>query len=285
MAAAVVTGAASGIGRAIATALIAEGWHVLLTDIHTERLQKTVADLGDNAIGLQGDIAAPDMAKTLADKAFSAFGAVDMVFANAGLGINAPLLDATPDQFDLTFGVNTKAAWLTVQAFARHWVENGLMGKICITGSEHSLGFQHAGNGLYTASKHAVLGLADVLRHELPERISVSVLCPGLVNTGIYDVSHIPGTHDLPPQSKAFGAAVMARGMDPAEVARRAIDGTRRGDFLIVTHDASHPPTVKRAQEVADAFATQAPKGSDAADYDVTSVMKSVRAAYRSGQK
>ena len=101
MAAAVVTGAASGIGRAIATALIAEGWHVLLTDIHTERLQKTVADLGDNAIGLQGDIAAPDMAKTLADKAFSAFGAVDMVFANAGLGINAPLLDATPDQFDL----------------------------------------------------------------------------------------------------------------------------------------------------------------------------------------
>lgn len=285
MGAAVVTGAASGIGRAIATALIAEGWHVLLTDIHAQRLSDTVARLGERAIGLQGDIAAPEMAQKLADTAYKAFGEIDMVFANAGLGINAPLLEATPDQFDLTFGVNTKAAWLTVQAFAKHWVENGLSGQICITGSEHSLGFQHAGNGLYTASKHAVLGLADVLRHELPETITVSVLCPGLVNTGIYDVRHIPGAPDLPPQSKAFSAAVMARGMDAAEVAKRAIEGTRRGDFLIVTHAASQPPTVRRAQEVADAYAAQAPEGSDAADYDVTSVIKSVQDAYRSGQK
>lgn len=282
--AAIVTGAASGIGRAIAAQLIGEGYNVLITDIHAKRLHKTATTLGSNALALVGDIADPAFTTALANAAFEAFGQVDMVFANAGLGINAPLLDATPDQFDLTFGVNTKGAWLTVQAVARRWVADGTSGKICITGSEHSLGFQHAGNGLYTASKHAVLGLADVLRHELPDTISISLLCPGLVDTGIYDASHIPGAPDLPAHSKAFGAAVMAEGMPPSEVASRAIAGTRRGDFLIVTHAASSPPTVRRAQEVADAFATQAPAGSDDADYDVISVMKRVRSAYKSGQ-
>ncbi len=283
--AAIVTGGASGIGLAIASQLVEQGYQVLICDLHKARLAEAAEALGENVITLFGDVSDPAVISKMTDMAFEAFGQVDLVFANAGLGINAPLLNATPDQFDTTFGVNTKGAWMTVQAVAQRWLETGASGKLCITGSEHSLGFQHAGNGLYTAAKHAVLGLADVLRHELPENISISVLCPGLVATNIYDTSHIEGTRELPPQAKAFSAAVMAKGMPAREVAAKAIAGTRAGEFLIVTHAIARDAAEQRWQDIDTAFAKQAPRSEDSDKYLVTKVIDEVRAEYRSRQK
>jgi NAD(P)-dependent dehydrogenase (short-subunit alcohol dehydrogenase family) len=271
--AAIVTGASSGIGLALAQALVADGYRVMMADIHEARLKQVAAPLGNAVKTLAGDIAAPSVSEALAEQAFTVFGSVDLVFANAGIGMNAPLLKARPEQFDRVFDINVKGAWLTAQAVARRWVEAGANGRICITGSEHSLGYQHAYSGLYTASKHAVIGLADVWRHELPETISISVLCPGLVATQIYDARHVPGARTPSPDALAFGQQVMGRGMPPEEVARKAIDGTLAGDFIIVTHSVSRPGAETRWHEVERAFAEQAPPTGAHDKYDVETVI------------
>ncbi len=282
---AVVTGAASGIGLGMAQLLIQDGYKVLLTDINGDALDAAVAELGENASALQGDIADPALIEALAAQAFDTFGSVDLVFANAGVSTGASLLKATPAQFDLIFGVNTKGAWLTAKAFANRWQETGASGRICITGSEHSLGFQHAGVGLYTASKHAILGLGDVLRRELPDTISLSVFCPGIVATNIYDQSHIEGVAEIPASAKAYGAAIMARGMSPQSVARKAIDGTLRGDFLILTHAVARDGAQERWQAIDTAFATQAPPDDTTEQYRTAKIVADVRAEFKSRQK
>ena len=282
---AVVTGAASGIGLGMAQVLIQDGYKVLLTDINGEALDAAVAELGQNAYALQGDIADPALIETLAAQAFNTFGTVDLVFANAGVSTGAPLLKATPEQFDLIFGVNTKGAWLTAKAFANRWQETGASGRICITGSEHSLGFQHAGVGLYTASKHAILGLGDVLRRELPDTISLSVYCPGIVATNIYDQSHIDGVAEIPDAAKAYGAAIMAHGMSPTSAARKAIEGTLRGDFLIVTHAVARDGAEERWRAIDTAFATQAPPDETSEQYRIPKIVAAVRAEFKSRQE
>lgn len=282
---AVVTGASSGIGLALSERLLKDGYRVMMMDIHAERLAAVAEKLGAKAATFSGDIADPAICRALADFAYDTFGSVDLVFANAGLGINAPLVDATPEQFDTTFGVNTKGAWLTAQAFVRRWLDADESGRICITGSEHSIGFQHAGNGLYTASKHAVLGLADVLRHELPDTISVSVLCPGLVATNIFDAAHVPGVPQRSERTLAFSKAVMDRGMAPEEVARHTIAMTLKGEFLIFTHAVARAAAEQRWREIDQAFAEQAPPSDDDEKYDVNKVVAEVRRAYRSRQQ
>lgn len=279
---AIVTGASSGIGLALAQALVADGYRVMMADIHEARLKQAAAPLGSAVEILAGDIADPSITTSLAEQAFACFGTVDLVFANAGIGMNAPLLKARPEQFDRVFDINVKGAWLTAQAVAQHWVKTGAKGRICITGSEHSLGYQHAHSGLYTASKHAVLGLADVWRHELPDTISISVLCPGLVATQIYDTRHVPGTRTPSPDALAFGEQMMGRGMAPEQVARQAIDGTLAGEFLIVTHSVSRPGAEQRWQEIERAFDEQAPATGAHDKYDVETIMAELLAKARS---
>ena len=281
---AVVTGASSGIGLGLSQLLAEDGYRVLMMDIHADRLAEAAASVGAAAETFAGDIADPSVCTALADAAFDRFGTVDLVFANAGIGMTVPLIEATADQFDTVFNINTKGAWLSAQAFARRWIDTGASGRLCLTGSEHSIGFQHAGSGLYTASKHALLGLADVLRHELPESISVSVLCPGLAATNIYDARHVPGTALRSERAIEFSKAIMDRGMSPREVARHAIDYTLQGEFLIFTHAVSRPPADTRWQEIDRAFRLQAPPGPDDDKYDVNKVVADVRAAFKSRQ-
>ncbi len=276
---AVITGAASGIGLALAKQLIDEGYKVLMSDIHKDRLEEEAAALGPNALTYAGDIAHPHEVANLAQKALLALDPIELVFANAGVGTGAPLVDATPDQFDLIFGVNVKGAWLTAQVFIKHWLETGQAGRVCITGSEHSLGFQHAGAGLYTGSKHAILGIADVLNRETPDEISISVLCPGLVATGIADQSHIDGVPKRQGAAAQFGDELMKRGMPPEEVAAKAISGPRAGEFMIVTHAVSRDGAAERWTTIDQAFSTQAPLTDEAEKYRISKVIDEVRAA------
>jgi short-subunit dehydrogenase len=115
--------------------------------------------------------------------------------------------------------------------------------------------------------------MADVLRSELPANIGISVLCPGLVATEL----HLSGRHGPLPQldasTLAVGAAVMARGMPARDIGRAAVDGVERGDFLIVTHAIALPAAKRRYDEIAAAFAAQAPWTDDAARYDVNALI------------
>ena len=273
---AVVTGGASGIGRAIAEQLVARGCKVLIADIDGKRASDVAASLAHGAIGAHCDVAEHGSVQGLADLAVGSFGGIDLVFANAGVSVGGPLLDATPAELDWIFGINVRGVWNTTSVFGRIMRDNRTPGQICITASEHALGLQHTGIGLYTASKHAVLGLADVMRSELPANIGISVLCPGLVATELHlSKRHGPIAQD-DDATLAFGQAIMDRGMAANEIARAALEGVQRGDFLIVTHPTALAAADRRHEEIAAAFAAQAPWSDEAARYEVNNVIAAV---------
>lgn len=274
---AVVTGAASGIGRALAIGLAERGARVVMADIAEPALRDAAAEIGDAAIAMRCDVADPAAVDRLAAAARNALGGVDLVFANAGVLANGALIKGTAAEFDWIYGINVRGAWATTAAFARIMADQPEGGRICVTASEHSLGLQHAGAGFYTASKHAVLGLAEVFRAELPATIAISVFCPGLVATGLADVERPAGLPVPKPHQRDFGRAVQAQGMRAEDAARAALDGVARGDFYIVTHPNAHAAAARRFAEIDAAFAAQAPVGEDADRYDVNRIVAEMR--------
>lgn len=275
---AVVTGAASGIGRALAAELVARGARVALADIDDERVQCVAAELGANAYGVACNVASHASVVALADSAERAFGPVNLVFANAGVGVSGPVFKARPEELDWIFGVNVRGAFNTATVFAQRAIARNDAIRICVTASEHSIGLQHTGSALYTASKQAVFGLVDVMRAEAPPNVTMSALCPGLAATEIYR-SRMKSPFPPSDESQlAIGKEVMGRGVPAAEVAHAAIEGVLRGDFLIVTHPISIRAAQKRHEEIVAAFDAQAPWTADAERHDVTKVIASVLA-------
>jgi NAD(P)-dependent dehydrogenase (short-subunit alcohol dehydrogenase family) len=273
---AVVTGGARGIGRAIVDAVVAHGGRVLIADIDGDQARAVAAEVGRGAVGVQCDVSDHASVVALADVADATLGGVDLVFANAGVNVGGPLLDASPQALDWIFGVNVRGVWSTAAVFGKRLRDSGRSGHICITGSEHSLGLQHAGAGLYTATKHAVLGMAEVLRAELPATIGISILCPGLVASEL----HLSKRHGPLPQDDAatlaFAGAVMSRGMAADLVAAAAVEGVADGHFYIVTHPAAITAPRARWDEIAAAFAAQAPWSAAAERYEVNKVVAAV---------
>lgn len=280
---AIVTGGASGIGAAIAKELVSRGTSVIIADVDGDAANAQAASLGKHAIALQFDAASVESIEAMAQEAWQKTGGVDLVFANAGVSAGSPLLQATSEAFDWQFAVNVRGVWATAKAFLNRMIDDGRTGAFTVTASEHSLGLQHLGAGVYTGTKHAVLGLAEVLRGETPDSIQISVFCPGLVSTQLFDASRFGVLPDVPAEMKAIGAAVMDRGMSPGQVATAAVDGTERGDFYIVTHPTAFAAVEKRFEEIKQAFATQAPMNEDAKQYEVNAVIASVMAELGGG--
>ena len=275
---ALVTGGGSGIGRSLALELADRGCAVAIADLDVEAARRVAAEIGPRARAFACDVARHDEVEALAAAVEAAFGApVDLVFANAGVMLGRPVLKATVAEVDWVMGVNFRGSWSTLSVFARRMIASGTDGWLCLTASEHALGMQHAGAGLYTASKHALLGMADVLRAELPPAIGISVFCPGLVSTGLPLTQRLaPVPSD--PAREDFAKEVQSRGMDPREAASACLDGVGRGDFLIVTHAISARAAEARARDVAGAFAAQAPMDAEASRYDVNAVIAAVAA-------
>lgn len=278
---AVVTGGASGIGRAIAEALVARGGRVVIADIDGAEAEKTARAIGESATAMLCDVRDVAAVQQLARESWAALGGVDLVFANAGVGPGAPVLKGDPAAFDFVYAVNMRGAWATCASFARLMITGERTGHLCITGSEHSLGMQHAGAAFYSATKAAVLGLADVLRAEMPDHVGVSLLCPGLTATRLHETGR---NEDLPPapaKAAAFAKALMDRGMDPAGVAKTALKGIEEGAFIIPTNAAPRAAAEKRTAEIMAGFDRYAPDDDDADRYSVPHVMAGLRNAIK----
>ena len=281
---AVVTGGASGIGRAIAALIAQRGGRTVIADVDADEAERAADAIGDGAIAMTCDVRDVEAVERLAAESWAALNGVDLVFANAGVGPGAPLLKGDPAAFDFIYEVNMRGVWATCAGFARRMIAEERAGHLCITGSEHSLGMQHAGAGFYSASKAAVLGLADVLRAEMPANIGVSLLCPGLTATRLYETGR---SDDLPPppeKATAFAKAMMDRGMAPDHVAETALRGIEDGAFIIPTNAAPRDAAEKRAGEIMGGFDRYATDSETAERYSVPHVMAAVRTAMKRGE-
>ncbi len=280
MKAAVVTGGAGGIGRGICMALAERGCRMVVADIQAD-LAATVAyeitQQGGTAIAAQVDVTKLESVEALAARAWNEFGTVDIVFNHAGVVGGDTVLDSNPADLAWLFSVNVAGVWHGCSVFGKRFINQGGPAWIVNTGSEHSLGVAHIGQGFYTATKHAVLGLSDVLRRELPDHIGVSVLCPGVVNTEFWNSTRNRPAHlGGPSDPSAVARQIIEQGMDPLEIGHRAIAGVERESFIIVTHPHSRIFAESRWNEIDQAFADQAPPTEDQERYDVNRMLEDI---------
>jgi NADP-dependent 3-hydroxy acid dehydrogenase YdfG len=218
---AVVTGAASGIGRALATRLVADGTEVVLADRNRAELDRVTAELGGTAIPT--DVADPVAMRALAKSAVGA----DLVCLNAGVvGVLGALWEVDAEDWDAVFAVNVGGVLNGLRAFVPDLLAAGRPTHILITASLAGL-VVFPGVGAYGPSKHTVVAIAEQAAFELAgTNVGVSVLCPALVRTGMSEI-----------------------GQDPLEVADLALKAAASGTFLI-TPGAWHRAVVDRAERL-----------------------------------
>lgn len=269
----VLTGSASGIGYAIAEKHASRGCRVLVSDIDASRAEAAARTIGSGVIPAACNVSDHASVTALAEQCFDELGGVDLVFANAGVSLVRPLLAATPQELEWIFGVNVRGTWNVASIFGKRLRDAGVGGHICITGSEHSLGMQHSGAGLYTSTRHAVVGLADVLRSELPVNIGLRLLCPGLVSTEVYISKRYGPLAEGEVAVIDYFRDVVAHGIDAGTVADATIAGIEWGDFFIVTHPHSVNAAITRHSEILAAFANQAPPGLGSERYEMDRIL------------
>jgi rhamnulose-1-phosphate aldolase len=167
---ALVTGAASGIGKAIAARLAADGACVVIADLNLENAQKVAEELGgtDVAVGIQADVTDEAQVAAAIDEAVLAFGGVDLIVNNAGLSISKPLLDTTEKDWDLQHNVMAKGSFLVAKAAAKAMIGQGLGGDIIYISSKNSV-FAGPNNIAYSATKADQAHQVRLLAAELGE--------------------------------------------------------------------------------------------------------------------
>lgn len=237
---AVVTGAASGIGRAVSLAFAERGANVVLADVAADAVEAVRAEVearGAAAIAVATDVTQQASVEALADAAWDRFGAVHVVHNNAGVLIRAPMLDADRKDWEWILAVNLWGVIHGVRAFVPRMLEAGEEGHIVNTASEagHFAGDLY---GVYNTSKFAVVGLTESLARELRNTpIGVSMLCPGQVETGIFTNVTRPDSFrragdDVPVERRDTDNAMV-----PADVAAKVLAAVESGDLYIFTHE------------------------------------------------
>lgn len=177
---AVVTGGSSGIGLATAHRFIAEGAKVVITGRNKEALDTAIAELGEQATGISGDVANLEDLDRLFAQVREQFGRIDVLFANAGIAPFVPLEAVTEDHFDTLFNINVRGLFFTVQKALPLLAEGA---SVILTASiVAQVGWPNT--SVYSATKAAVRSLGRTLAAELaPRGIRVNVVSPGLIET------------------------------------------------------------------------------------------------------
>ncbi|MEL6373926.1 MAG: SDR family oxidoreductase [Pseudomonadota bacterium] len=217
---AVITGGTTGIGLETARHFIAQGARVLITGRSRDNVDSAVAVLGDRAIGLVADSSKLEDLDRLAVTAREHFTALDIVFANAGNGVFAPLSDVDETVYAHQFDLNVKGVFFTVQKLAP-LLKSG--SSVILTSSAvHAKGF--AGGSLYFASKAAVRSFARTFAAELGGAgIRVNALSPGIVPTKFFANSNVG--EDAYPQFEEMAGkgSPLGRAGTPSEIAQAAV--------------------------------------------------------------
>ncbi|MBM3138849.1 MAG: SDR family NAD(P)-dependent oxidoreductase [Chloroflexi bacterium] len=264
---AVVTGAASGIGRGLAERFAAEGMKVVLADVEEAALEAAVRDLRQrehDVIGVRADVSAQAAVEELRDRAYEAYGAVHVLCNNAGVaGGGGAAWESTPNDWAWVLGVNLWGVIHGVRAFVPRMLAQGEPGWVVNTASMLGL-VSGGGGGPYGVSKHAVVRLTEGLYYDLRSRdaqIGCSVLCPGMIATNIIEAERNrpaaladPAADDASARERARMRTETAQrfrafGMPPDEVAEIVLDAIREERFYILTHPEGIKDRVRSRME------------------------------------
>jgi NAD(P)-dependent dehydrogenase (short-subunit alcohol dehydrogenase family) len=239
-----ITGGASGIGLGMAKAFLRNGMKVVIGSLRQESIDHAMADFGGNpnVHAIRVDVTDRVAMDRAADEVENVFGKIHLLCNNAGVNLFVPIEECTYNDWDWMMGVNFGGVVNGIQAFLPRIRKHGEGGHIVNTASMAGL-LASGKAGIYTASKFAVRGLSEALSLTLAQyRIGVSVFCPGLVNSAIFDSEKRRPQH-LASENVAKNQQVMAAfpeinkaGMEPEEVGEKVLAGIRRNDLYIFSH-------------------------------------------------
>ena len=267
-----VTGAASGLGLAMARSFAGAGMKVALADIEADALEQAHASFGPgnaDTIALPLDVTDRDAMAEAADRTEAAFGKVHVLCNNAGVGIAASFADHVYEDWDWVLGVNLQGVINGVTTFVPRIAAHGEGGHVVNTAS--MAGFLAFGRaGIYNTTKFAVLGMSEAMRADLADQdIGVSVLCPGFVNTNIFDsgrnrpdalsaaTDNATMNLDEPPDPEIDAAAqeaMLAGMLEPEVVGDMVLHAVRANEAFIFTHPDFEPFVGARHAEMVASF-------------------------------
>jgi NAD(P)-dependent dehydrogenase (short-subunit alcohol dehydrogenase family) len=244
---AVVTGAASGIGLALAERFAAEGMKVVMADIEASTLATASEGLrrqGAAVLAARIDVSRPEEVERLAEETYHEFGAAHVVCNNAGVAVIGAVHEHTLADWQWVINVNLWGVIHGVRAFLPRMLAGGDEGHFVNTASMAGL-TTSAFMSVYDVTKHGVVALSESMYKELTTTgapIGVSVVCPGLIDTNIMRSSRnrpesLREEGKAGPMAQAFGQALsdrLAGGYPPSEVANQVVAGIQQGRFYIV---------------------------------------------------
>lgn len=256
----VITGGASGIGLALARRGLHEGARVVIADVNAAKLETALAELdgGDNMHAVPTDVSDPVAVENLAQQTISRYGAVDVVVNNAGIGGGGVVWEHSEADWDWMLGVNLRGVISGVRVFTPLLIERP---EAYMINTASVAGLLSApGNGSYTVAKHGVVALTELLYGDLRNaghnHVGVSVLCPSVVDTAIYQSERLRPGHDgakLSDEQRAELEAIeamthdfLAAGISADTVAEQVFEGMRKRRFYLLTHPAGTRPLVEQ---------------------------------------
>jgi len=261
---AVVTGGASGIGRAMALRFAREGMKIVLADIELDALERTQAEfkaMGHAVLGVHTDVSKAGDVETLAERALHAFGAVHIVCNNAGVAPGGLLWEHTTKDWEWAMGANVWGVIHGVRVFAPILLSQETEGHIVNTASVAGL-LSLPGMGLYCLTKHAVVTLTECLHHDLAahsEKVRCSVLCPAYVPTRISESERNrpaplreerkSSEEDLA-REEQLRHAVRSGRISAEQVADMVLEAVRSERFYILPHQKIKAAIETRMQDI-----------------------------------
>ena len=254
---AVVTGAASGIGRGIAERCMVEGMKVVLADIEQEALEAARREMtakGGDVLAVRTDVSKHEDVEALARETIRSFGAVHFLCNNAGVSLYGYMWENSLADWEWMMGVNLWGVIHGIRTFVPIMLRQDTEGHILNTASMVGLASPLPYGGIYSMTKHAVVALSESLHKDLASRnakVKVSVLCPADVDTRIMD-----SARNRPEELKARASEHtrhvevellaqglrdnLEKGLSPAQVAEHVFRAVRDEKFYILPHDHRH---------------------------------------------
>jgi len=261
---AVVTGGASGIGRATALELARRGSDVVVSDIHEERLAEVareIESLGRRTLARPCDVRSDADVDALRDAAIEEFGHVDVLMNSPGVSLLGAVENIPTEDWEWLLDINLLGFVRSCRAFMGGMIErrSGYIVNVASIAGLYAYSYDAVP---YVASKFGCYGLSEGLAVYLkPRGVGVSVLCPGLVHTNLAENARIAGVDD--PGNFLHFPPSMQRGLTPEEVATVVCDGIEAERFLLLTHPEDGAVLEARRRDLDAAIAAQAAEAPD----------------------